>query len=104
MRKTSTKENGNNKNGINDDKNGNKKKHKKKKESKIVKDMMLAFTEIYRKHLKTTINYASLQQAHNGVVNDFKILRDDFDNYANDDGNRLEDDALIMASMTASLF
>lgn len=59
------KENGHNNNN---DKNVSKKKHKKKKESKIVKDMMTQYIEIYRKHLKTTINYASLQQAHNVCI------------------------------------
>lgn len=87
------------------DQNGlNKKGHKKRKESKIIKDMMLQYIEIFRKNIKTTINYASLQQAHNGVIEDFKILRQDLEEYADEDGNTLGDDALIMASMTASLF
>merc|ERR1711902_45848 len=86
--------------------NGNKGNNVKKqrKESKICKQMMLCFCEIFRKHIKTTINYASLQQAHNGVVKDFKVLQKDIEEYENDDSNTLNDDALIMASMTASLF
>ena len=99
-----TKENNNNgMNGASTGGNNKEKKKKRKKESKICQDMMLQFCAIFRKHLKTTINYASLQQAHNGVVSDFKILQEDFENYDND-ANTLADDALIMASMTASLF
>eukprot|EP01084_Bolivina_argentea_P159894 278495_1 len=75
---------------------------KKRKESKISQEIIGCFIKLFRKHIKTTINYASLQQAHNGVVEDFKLLKQNVDDY--DAGNTLEDDALIMASMTATLF
>lgn len=77
---------------------------KDEKQSKICREMMQCYTELFRKYIKTTINYASLQQAHNGVVDDFNMLKEDVKEYENDDGNSLNDDALIMASMTASFF
>merc|ERR1711933_186248 len=70
----------------------------------VTKDMMLCYVELFRKYIKTTINYASLQQAHNGVVNDLNSLKKDVKEYQDGDGNSLNDDALIMASMTASFF
>ena len=76
------------------------KKHRKK--SKLCREMMLCYIEVFRKYIKTTINYASLQQAHNGVVDDLNMLREDVKDY--DGGSNLNDDALIMASMTASFF
>jgi len=81
-----------------------KKKKRQHKKSKLCQEMMATFQELFKSHIKTTINYASLQQAHNGVVQDFKTLRQDFEQYENDDSNTLNDDALIMASMTASFF
>merc|ERR1712013_499322 len=79
-------------------------KHKRRKETKMCRQMMTAYSDIFRSYLKTTINYASLQQAHNGVVEDFKVLKQDFNDIEQNDGNTLEDDALIMAARTASLF
>ena len=77
----------------------------KVKESKVCRDMMAVYSAILKGHLKTTINYTSLQQAHNGMVEEHKRLKEEFAAYKQyDDDNSLEADALIMASMTTALF
>ena len=75
------------------------------KESKLCRDMMTLYRNILKGQLKSTINFMSLQQAHNAIQDEHKKLKEDFDAYKEyGDDNSLEADALIMASMTTALF
>eukprot|EP01083_Nonionella_stella_P108457 315540_1 len=74
---------------------------KQLEESKICSDMMCCFTKILRKNIKGTINYVNLQMAHHGVMDDMRQLKQTLTQYQDEDGNSLQDNALIMASMTA---
>eukprot|EP01084_Bolivina_argentea_P144661 253746_1 len=56
------------------------KMNKRNKSSKIYTNLnylMECFNDLFRKHIKLTINYINLQQSHNDLVNDFKLLYKD---------------------------
>lgn len=75
------------------------------KESKLCRDMMTLYRNILKGQLKTTINFTTLQQAHNVILEEHKKLKEEFAEYKEyGDDNSLEADALIMASMTTALF
>jgi len=60
------------------------------------------YADLARKHIKQTMQYASLQDAHEGLANDMKEMRKLLhEEYVADD---FESDAMIMASQAAMPF